>query len=521
MTQAIRPTRFLNWVPNPDSNNLAEIPPSISNVGFQPGQPLVAQYLNQAFHTLDAWTAYLDEQSNASMMATTLNHSMRLLGGGTWRFDATTRALSWSQPVTFAIPSAPDSDNRLAAGSVMLPAGAVAYVQANVPFTTNADVTSGDNTVRNLGFEGGISVGMTVTGPGIPDGTTVTAQDGQTCTLSAAPTASGDNVSVTFASTGPLSVQVAQSATLVPGPTTLILARALDVVCSVGLGSTEMWLRDQEQRSLVSLGYVTTVQALAGAALTARQPVYLSPGVADQRTQGSAYPCEASAAQGPLRGQCIGLTHTATASGQMAHVVQSGLVGGFTGLVTGASYYLDPAVVGGLTTARTNTLGETLAPVGVAISSSMLLVHIGTPQQVRVTGTGFKTLVALGNSAVNSYGGGNVLLYRAVYDPTAKTSAQMESAFVMPFDGSLVSLTADGYTSASVGTFEVDILVNGNKVVVDNTSRNAGTFNYVRTFTKGQYKLAANDRVTVNYSTSQANISIYLTNVVLGVELPA
>lgn len=521
MTQAIRPTRFLNWVPDADSNNLAEIPPSISNVGFQPGQPVPAQYLNQIFHTLDAWTAYLDEQSNASLMATTLNHSMRLLGGGTLRFDATTRQLSWSMPLTFAIPSAPDADNRLAAGSVMLPSGAVAYVQANVPFTTNADVTSGDKLVRNLGFEGGIAIGMTVTGPGIPDGTTVTAQTGQTCTLSAAATASGNNVSLTFASTGPLTVQVGQSATLVPGPTTLVLARALDSVCSVGLGSTEVWLRDQEQRSLVSAGYVTTVQALAGAALAARQPVYLSAGVADQRTQGSAYPCEASVAQGALRGQCIGLTHTATASGQVAHLVQSGLVGGFVGLLAGATYYLDPSVVGGLTTARTNTLGETLAPIGVAISSSMLLVHIGTPQQVRVTGTGFKTLVTMGNSTVNSYGGGNILLYRAAYDPVAKTSTQIEAAFVMPFDGSVVSLTADGYTSAKVDAFEIDVLINGTKAIIDFTPRPGGTFNYVRTYAKGQFKLAANDRVTVSYSTSQANSSIYLTNVVLGVELPA
>lgn len=63
-------------------------------------------------------------------------------------------------------------------------------------------------------------------------------------------------------------------------------------------------------------------------------------------------------------------------------VVMSGLLGGFTGLTPGATYYANPAQNGGITNVIPTTVGEWIIPVGVAVSSTTLVVRIGEPNEI-------------------------------------------------------------------------------------------------------------------------------------------
>lgn len=375
MATTTKPAAYINWVPDDTSANLGQPPANISNVGFQPGQPVPAPWLNYLFHNLGRWTEFFDQGLNSTVLATSLDQGMRLLGGGTWAYSATTQVLSWDAPFNLAIPSAQDADNTVAAGQVTLPAGSVAYVQANTPFTTSGDVTAGSDQVENLAYELGIQAGQGVMGPGIPAGTTVLGLSGTTATLSAPATASSSQASLTFAGTGPLTLTVADGATLVPNPQTVVVARGLGQAALVGVNAGTMVLRDREARGLHTAGYVTTIQAPAGQALAAQQAVYLSLGASDGRTAGAAYPADASIANGPTRAGFVGFTHTATDAGATAHLVTGGFLGGFTSLTPGALYYLDPATPGGVTATRPTVANQVIAPVGVAASATTLAIN--------------------------------------------------------------------------------------------------------------------------------------------------
>lgn len=527
-----KPNTYLEWVPDTASNNLAEPPASIRAVGFQAGQPVPAPYFNYTLHSLDQWVQYLSENVNATVLATSLNHSMRLIGGGTFYFNAQTRVLSWSSALTLAIPSSADAVNQLPQGSVVIPAGNVAYVNVNLPFSTTADVTAQSATVVNLGYEGGIAPGMTVTGPGIAANTTVTDLDGTTCTLSQPATSSAAQATLTFVGAGALTVNVTASSTLVPGPNTVVLARATDNACSVGIGSTEMWLRDQESRSLVAAGYVTTAAAPAGEALAAFTPVYQSQGTADGRTQGSLYRTDASATNGAQRGLCLGFVHTATAAGDMAHVVRSGTLTGFSGLITGASYYLDPATVGGITTAKPTALGQMVAPIGAATSPTTLLIHIGQaspvsnamPNGAVITGDasvsgvltaqgmtsahGFKTWVPMGTFYTTSYAGGDVYLNNAVRNVADGSLTYLNYQFIAPYDGSITACSGVWFATFSVA-FEIDIYVNGGKVW--SHVYNGPQLNTIKeAFTKGTYPVRWGDTIHIRCSASPGGNTLYV-----------
>ena len=60
-------------------------------------------------------------------------------------------------------------------------------------------------------------------------------------------------------------------------------------------------------------------------------------------------------------------------------VVFSGLLGGFTGLTSGAVYYADPSTPGAITSTRPSGRGEYAIEVGVAVSTTQLLVRIQEP----------------------------------------------------------------------------------------------------------------------------------------------
>jgi hypothetical protein len=63
-------------------------------------------------------------------------------------------------------------------------------------------------------------------------------------------------------------------------------------------------------------------------------------------------------------------------------VVEAGLLGGFTGLTAGATYYADPASPGRITSTVPSIVGEWIIPVGVAVSATSLMVRIGEPNEI-------------------------------------------------------------------------------------------------------------------------------------------
>lgn len=63
-------------------------------------------------------------------------------------------------------------------------------------------------------------------------------------------------------------------------------------------------------------------------------------------------------------------------------VVMSGLLGGFTGLTAGATYYADPATPGAITSTIPSVVGQWIVPVGVAVSATTLVVRLGEPNEI-------------------------------------------------------------------------------------------------------------------------------------------
>lgn len=63
-------------------------------------------------------------------------------------------------------------------------------------------------------------------------------------------------------------------------------------------------------------------------------------------------------------------------------IVLSGLLGGFTGLTAGSTYYADPATPGSITSTVPNVVGQWVIPVGVAVSATTLAVRIGEPTEI-------------------------------------------------------------------------------------------------------------------------------------------
>lgn len=532
----MRPTNFLNWVPDPSSTNLATPPASISTVGFQPSQPLPAAWLNAIIRNLDQWTQYLAEGVNSTVLATSLAHNVRLVGGGTWSYASGTGALAWSAPFSLACPSAPDGDNRAAAGQVTLTAGQVAYVQMNLPYVTLADVTQGSPTIANIGYEAGIAVGQSVIGPGIPANATVVAVGTDTATLSVPATASGAQASLTFVGSGALTVQVADEAALIPGPNTMVIARCVGPAVAIGAGATELWLRDNEARSLLTAGYVTTVQAPAGVAIGALQLAYMSQGTADGRTAGSLYLCDASAANGAQRGYPVGFAHTATSSGSPCHVVQGGFLGGFSGLTPGAPYYANPSAPGGITATKPSAAGQIIAPVGVAVTPLVLLVHISaavpvtqTFPAITVTGTatvgsvvsaaGIKSVVDLGSMWSSNYKNPTVL-QKVVYNigpNNAGSIGAIDRVWLASHSGSVLSLTGRLYSSLAENAIVLRLLKNTNTPIFLQVAPAvvAGAWAPFRfNFAKGAYPFAADDvlyAIFDNFATQpnfQADVSM-------------
>lgn len=275
-----KPTLVPYWTDGAP-NKVAQPTAAAAAQGFTAGQPPPFEYVNWLFNQLGNWVGYLNEAQNSASMSTSLNDLMRLINGGRWSWALGSSTLTWSAPFNLAVPSVTDASNQAPAGSVTLADGQVAYVVANIPFSAQGDLTSGSNQILDLTYELGISVGQGVSGTGIPPGAVVTAINGTTVTLSDKATATAGKQAITFSGSGALQMAVATSATLVPGPNTIIIARRVGSSVYVGVNTSQMLLRDGESRLLLGTGYINTVSALAGMPLPARAPVYISQGGSD------------------------------------------------------------------------------------------------------------------------------------------------------------------------------------------------------------------------------------------------
>lgn len=448
-----RPTTYLNWTDG--SPTKVTQPPSQQLLsGWTEGEPIPFQYLNWLFWLTDEWVQYLDNQLNNDVSVFNLDQTMRLINGGTWSWNLGTSTLAWSSAFNLAIPSIPDSNNQVAAGNAVLSDGQVAYVAANVPFTTTGNTTNGSNVVTNLAFETGIVVGQTVTGTGIPNSTTVSTISGNTVTLSQNATATNTGVNLTFSGVAGLTVSVATSSSLLPSPNTVIIARRVGSVVYVGVNASQMLMHDAEQRVLMEFGYVGVYQGTAGENLTAGQAVYISPGtgVDSGRTTGRLYKTDVGTTNGAVRSAFIGFVVTTVTTGNAATVVTEGLATNQTGLTLGLPYYLDPATPGGVTATKPTTSGQYVVPAGMAVSTTVLQINSALGGSASVVSTPnawpnfFATTEAEFSTAISSAisAGGGVICLMNSFTCTSSHTIPANTIVQGRVGASIITLSGSG-----------------------------------------------------------------------------
>jgi hypothetical protein len=339
--------------------------------GFTAGEPPPFQYVNYLFYTINGWINYLDVLTNTGLT----NALMRLINGGNWSFSASTGVLSWSATANLAIPAIPDSSNAITANSVTLNDGDDAYCVANMPTTSLGDTNPSlyPDEIVNMNFTGNITVGMDVTGPGVPNGTTVLGVAAASVLLSANTTSDNTQQTYVFSNAGPITVLTSPNTSLIGTPSTILLARRAGNSVYLGVNCAQMVLRDGEFKTLNGSGYFSVYQAPAGQDLSAGTLVYASAGVSDGgRTTGALYPLDTSATNQAARGTYAGVVTTAVTTGNPANVVYSGF---YTevGLTPGVNYYADPTNPGGFTSTQPNGSGQKIVPVGYAVTATDML----------------------------------------------------------------------------------------------------------------------------------------------------
>jgi hypothetical protein len=371
---AQRPSILPAWATQ-NPAGVAQPTQSQTETGWVPGQAPAAENANWLQQQNAAWLAYLDENTTTTALFTDLAISSRLVSQAIWSWKLGTRTLAWDNSLYISYPGAADAANAIAAGSVALSPGDCAYVQANAPFTTIGSTTSGSKTVTSVLYADQIQVGWVVSGAGIPSGTSVASigSDGSSVILSNAATATATNQQFSFGGSGNLTVLTTPMSSLTPASGTVILARATDTTCYVGIGSGQMRLHDGEKKGLLEGGYLDVRRMLAGQALSALQFVYVVGNSGDGgRTVGSVFPADASSVN---RYASIGVNVTAHASGETAQIVSAGFVDGFSGLVTGQPYYLDPANPGAIQLGKPVIAPNYVVPIGTAISQTAMILN--------------------------------------------------------------------------------------------------------------------------------------------------
>lgn len=364
-----RPISYPQWPL--DGPNSVQPTAELSMTGWGPGVAPDAQNFNWLLGDVNAWIQYLDTLTSTGLPLSVI----RLINGGTWSFDATSGELAWSSAFNLAIPPLSDSSNQVPAGDVTMADGQVAYVVSNTPSFSQGDTstTVNPNQITNMNFTANISVGDSVTGPGIPNGTTVLGVGTNFVTLSQNVTSNNSGATYSFASVGGLTVIVVNETDFFPEFNTILIARRAGNVIYLGVNAPQMVLRDGEFKTLIGSGYFSLYQAPAGQNLTTGTLCYISPGSSDGgRTAGALYPLDVSVTNQAIRGTYAGVIITDVNTEQMASIMYSGF---FTesGLMSGAEYYADPSTPGGITVNQPSGAGQKIEPIGFAVTSSILL----------------------------------------------------------------------------------------------------------------------------------------------------
>lgn len=364
-----RPLTYLNWTDG-NASKVQQPPSNFLLQGWVAGQAPPFEYANWQIWLADQWIKYLDALISTGEPAQVL----RLIDGGVWSFSASSGLLAWSADAHIAVGSVADTNNSMLAGSVTLLDGQVLYGVINFPVNTIGTTSNGSDQITNMNFTGSVAVGMSVTGPGIPGGTTVLGVSANGVNLSANVTGNHSNANYTFCDNDNITPVVADNTSFVPNLNTILIARRVGLVVYLGVNCAQMVLQDQEFKRLNQSGYVETYQAPAGENLPAGTAVYISQGAADGgRTAGALYKLDVSQSGAEFRSTFAGVVTTTVTTGNAANVVFAGFFKG-TGLVPGATYYADPATPGAKTLTKPSGTGEVVSPIGIAVSTTVLLI---------------------------------------------------------------------------------------------------------------------------------------------------
>lgn len=129
-----------------------------------------------------------------------------------------------------------------------------------------------------------------------------------------------------------------------------------------------------------SLSYLTSATYTAGEAFA----LSTGPKLVSMTTTASSVKKTVAGSVGPLvevAGFAVGPADLAL-NAAIPKVVSDGVLGGFTGLTAGAAYYADPTTAGAITSTVPSTVGQWIIPVGVAKSTTELIVRIGEPTEI-------------------------------------------------------------------------------------------------------------------------------------------
>ena len=369
-----RPSDYLAWVPDGEPAKQLKPAAAQSNAGFTAGEPIPFQLLNYMFRNLDQWTQYLDQAATLALAAPSVLTDCRLINTGIWTWDATTNVATWSQAFNVAVPGLPDSANVIAQGNATIQDGQVIAATLNLPLTIKGTLTSGSSQITSLATTQGILAGQSINAPGVPTGTTVQGLAGNTVTMSQSATASASLQTIVFYTSTAPALQIVNMSSLAMTPSTVVLARRVGTSLIVGLNTGLVAIKDQETRQLYNGGYGYMAAYTAGVAIADRQPVFMALAGDTGLTAGQIYPTDASAANASKRSQMLGIALRGGAAGASLMVVAGGNVTGFSGLLAGATYYLDAAPVGAITATRPSGVGQPAVPVGMALSATTMQV---------------------------------------------------------------------------------------------------------------------------------------------------
>jgi hypothetical protein len=234
----------------------------------------------------------------------------------------------------------------------------------------------------------------------------------------------------------------------------LAIAQCL-VSTSTGM-SGQVAITDLRQPLMPSL----PAAALAGEALTAGQLAYLvanpAAGVDAARTVGAAYKVDVGVTNGALRYASIGVVAATVSSGAGVALITSGPAYGFSGLTPGAVYYADPTTPGGLTKTKPSTVNQWIVPIGIAISSTVMLIDSAL--------TALAAAVALPVGV--GLGAGGVLALTAASSPYTVTTNNNGQVFLID-------------SSAGAFTFNLPAPVSNLKFTVKDVTGSFGTNNAI------------------------------------------